>query len=83
MKHTMSIHPKAKRAFGPPAIALATLLLSGCQTIPAYKQGLLSKPNMSFENEMGDSMSSSLLSQIEPGSESSNGGQNAGCIACR
>lgn len=67
------------------ALALSSLaiLLGACETIPAYKQGLLSKPNMSFESDTGDSMSSSVLSQIEPGSESSSGGQNAGCIACR
>lgn len=60
-----------------------TLALGGCATVPAYKQGLLSKSNMAIGSEADDPLAISSLSQIETGSDASASGPSAGCIACK
>ncbi|MEM9157765.1 MAG: hypothetical protein AAGB46_01855 [Verrucomicrobiota bacterium] len=64
-------------------IGLAAGCLSGCAAIPLSEQGLAAKRNMSFGGSLGESLDSSVASQIEPGADSSGGAQAAGCIACR
>lgn len=65
------------------ALLLWASLLVGCSTIPIHEQGLATKPNMGFGDSLGSAFDSSVISQIEPGSGIGNGGQAAGCIACR
>lgn len=71
----------------PPLLALpalsAGLLVSGCQTVPAYQQQHLSKPGMTFSDSLVESPQSNLTAQIEPGSQTSGGAQASGCSACR
>lgn len=55
----------------------------GCASIPLYEQQVVSKPGMTFSDNPVENSSINLLSQIEPGSAVSGGGQAAGCTACR
>ncbi len=65
------------------SIGLTLLGLSGCSTIPVYEQGLVSQNGMTFSDNPVENEQINLLSQIEPGSAVSGGGQAAGCTACR
>ena len=67
---------------GLPLVAL--FLLAGCAAPAVRPQRLVSKPNMLFsDSSMFTYNSARLLPQLEPGSASSGGAQNAGCTACR
>jgi len=62
---------------------LLLFLFAGCTTIPVYEQGLVSRNGMTFTDDPVQNEQINLLSQIEPGSAISGGGQAAGCTACR
>ncbi len=64
-------------------ITIAALAISGCATLPVYEQGLVSQNGMTFSDNPVQNEQINLLSQIEPGSAVSGGGQAAGCTACR
>ena len=62
----------------------AVLLLAGCSSPTVRQQRLVSKPNMLFSDSSVFTYNSArLLPQLEPGSATSGGAQNAGCTACR
>ncbi len=65
------------------ALAVSVLGLAGCVSIPVYDQGLVSQNGMIFSDNPVQNDQINLLSQIEPGSAVSGGGQAAGCTACR
>ncbi len=65
------------------ALAFSLLGLAGCASIPIYEQGLVSQDGMTFSENPVQNDQINLLSQIEPGSAVSGGGQAAGCTACR
>lgn len=65
------------------ALLAALALLSGCASIPAYKQQHLSKPGMTFSDSPAANTDSTLTAQMEPGSQTSGGAQASGCTACR
>ncbi len=58
-------------------------VLSGCAAIPIHEQGLAARSSMQFSEEEGSALQSVLVSQVEPGTGMGNGGQAAGCVACR
>lgn len=62
---------------------LFLLALAGCTSVPVYEQGLVSRNGMTFSDNPVQNEQINLLSQIEPGSAISGGGQAAGCTACR
>ncbi len=64
-------------------VAVIALAVSGCSTLPEYEQGLVSQNGMTFSDNPVQNEQINLLSQIEPGSAVSGGGQAAGCTACR
>ena len=64
-------------------LAVSALGLAGCASIPIYEQGLVSQDGMTFSENPVQNDQINLLSQIEPGSAVSGGGQAAGCTACR
>ncbi len=66
-------------------LSLSTALwgLVGCASVPVYEQGLVSQNGMTFSDNPVQNDQINLLSQIEPGSAVSGGGQAAGCTACR
>lgn len=78
MKNTTLLKPLALVG-----LASGVALLSGCTSIPVYEQQLVSRPGMTFSDSPVESTSINMLSQIEPGSAVSGGGQAAGCTACR
>lgn len=65
------------------ALAMSLLGLAGCASVPVYEQGLVSQNGMTFSDNPVQNDQINLLSQIEPGSAVSGGGQAAGCTACR
>jgi hypothetical protein len=65
------------------AAAVLCLLLSGCATVPAWQQRLVSKPNMVFQDGGVFVYGPRLNLQIEPGSADNGGAVAAGCTACR
>ncbi len=65
------------------ALAISVLGLVGCASVPVYEQGLVSQNGMTFSDNPVQNEQINLLSQIEPGSVVSGGGQAAGCTACR
>ena len=73
---------ESKKAWGIVAMAIP-ILVSGCAAIPIHEQGLASKANMGFSDRSGTPLESVVVSQIEPGTGIGNGGQAAGCVACR
>lgn len=64
-------------------IAAAVLLFAGCATVPVWRQGLVSKPNMVFNDRGAFVYGPRLNSQIEPGSADNGGATAAGCTACK
>ncbi len=63
---------------------LALLLVTGWAAPAVRKQRFVSKPNMLFSDSAVFTYNSArLLPQLEPGSATSGGAQNAGCTACR
>ena len=66
-------------------VLLGALLitLAGCAAIPIHEQGLAARSNMQFSEDDGSALQSALVSQVEPGTGIGNGGQAAGCVACR
>jgi hypothetical protein len=65
------------------ALSLSLWGLAGCASVPVYEQGLVSQNRMTFSDNPVQNDQINLLSQIEPGSAVSGGGQAAGCTACR
>jgi len=64
-------------------VLFAMALFTACKSVPVYEQGLVSKDGMTFSDNPAQSDRVNLISQIEPGSAVSGGGQAAGCTACR
>jgi hypothetical protein len=63
---------------------LSALLLAGCAAPAVRDQRLASKPNMIFSESATFTYNAArLLPQLEPGSATSGGAQNAGCTSCR
>ena len=63
---------------------VALLFAAGCASPAVRQQRLVSKPNMLFSDSAVFTYNSTrLLPQLEPGSATSGGAQNAGCTACR
>ncbi len=65
------------------AALTASLVLSACTSVPAYKQQYVSKPGMTFSDSLVEGEADLLPSQLEPGSQTSGGSQASGCSACR
>lgn len=64
-------------------LATAVFVLAGCAGVPAYEQGLVSKPGMVFSDSFVGNPRVDLQTQIEAGTAVSGGAQAAGCTACR
>jgi hypothetical protein len=65
------------------AAVAAAALAAGCRTVPVWRQGLVSKPNMVFNDRGAFVYGMHLNSQVEPGSADSGGAASAGCTACK
>jgi hypothetical protein len=64
------------------AAAIAAML-AGCAAVPVWRQGLVSKPNMVFNDRGAFVYGPRLNAQIEPGSANNGGATAAGCTACK
>jgi hypothetical protein len=59
------------------------MLLAGCANVPVWQQGLVSKPNMVFNDRGAFVYGPRLNAQIESGSADNGGATAAGCTACK
>jgi hypothetical protein len=64
-------------------VAGGAMLLTGCTNVPVWKQGLVSKPNMVFNDRGAFVYGPRLNAQIESGSADNGGAAAAGCTACK
>jgi len=83
---TLSFRPDASR--NPRDLTLAWLVvacvvLSGCTGLSPADQRLVSKPNMTFDENAVFDDRSTLIVQVEPGSAFSGGAQAGGCTSCK
>ncbi|MCH6255505.1 hypothetical protein MLD52_03020 [Puniceicoccaceae bacterium K14] len=74
---------KTHRLLFPLILIGSALGFSACTSVPVYEQQFVSRPEMTFSDSPVENSSINLISQIEPGSAVSGGGQAAGCTACR
>lgn len=65
------------------AVSIFALGMAGCTQVPLAKQRLVSKSSMSFDTSAHGHPVVNLMSQLEPGTAASGGGQAAGCTSCR
>jgi len=56
---------------------------SACTQVPVTRQGLVSKPNMEFQDRGAFQYGPRVNSQLEPGSADNGGASAAGCTACK
>ena len=63
--------------------AAAMTMLAGCAAVPVWRQELVSKPNMVFNDRGAFVYGPRLNAQIEPGSADNGGATAAGCTACK
>ncbi len=64
------------------AVLLSAITLTGCVTVPAQQQRLVSKSNMQFSGSAVFSYQDRLVTQFESGSASFTGGQSGDCGSC-
>ena len=65
------------------SLAIAVISLTGCSSVPAYEQALLSRPGMLFSNSPALADAASILSTVEPGTDDRGGASASGCTVCR
>jgi hypothetical protein len=63
--------------------SVVVAMLAGCAAVPVWRQGLVSKPNMVFNDRGAFVYGPRLNAQIEPGSADNGGATAAGCTACK
>jgi hypothetical protein len=61
----------------------AAAMAAGCSEVPVWRQGLVSKPNMVFNDRGAFVYGMHLNAQVEPGSADNGGATAAGCTACK
>lgn len=73
-----------KKTAGGLIVFVAVLIVgAGCQSVPAHEQAKLTKPNMTFSEDLAFDDSSRILGNIEPGSVDASGSNGTGCAACK